>query len=134
MKCTPLDYMLAIVSDENAPEHRRDSMAVASAAFVHPKLSAVASVDASNAGNCITTIQFLAVPTGVFLTKEQIANPDLLLEHAVPFEPGTPPTPALAELPAPVAVEPEPASDPLPVEPAPDNGKVTPLAAWRRRD
>lgn len=38
---TPLDYMLAILRDEDAPDERRDDMAKAAAPYVHPKLAAV---------------------------------------------------------------------------------------------
>ena len=42
---TPLDYMLKILRDTNAPEARRDDMAKAAAPYVHPKLaSTVATV------------------------------------------------------------------------------------------
>ena len=49
----PLEYMLRVMRDDQADEKRRDAMAVAAAAFVHPKLSAVtadvkADVDATH--------------------------------------------------------------------------------------
>lgn len=49
----PLEYMLKVMRDIGADEKRRDAMAVAAAAFVHPKLSAVtadvkADVDATH--------------------------------------------------------------------------------------
>ncbi len=37
----PLDYMLRVMRDETAPSARRDAMAVAAAAYVHPRLAAV---------------------------------------------------------------------------------------------
>lgn len=38
---TPLDYMLAVMRDEQQPAARRDDMAKAVAPYVHPKLAAV---------------------------------------------------------------------------------------------
>src|SRR5262245_26627769 len=38
---TPLEYMLGIIRDKNAPEARRDEMAKAAAPYVHPRLAAV---------------------------------------------------------------------------------------------
>lgn len=37
---TPLDYMLSVVADEEAPADRRDKMAIAAAPYVHPKAEA----------------------------------------------------------------------------------------------
>jgi hypothetical protein len=37
----PLDYMLQIMRDKNAPAARRDEMAKAAAPYVHPRLAAV---------------------------------------------------------------------------------------------
>ena len=37
----PIDYMLRIMRDENAPDARRDKMARAAAAFLHSKLSSI---------------------------------------------------------------------------------------------
>lgn len=38
---TPLQYMLRVMRDVGADEKRRDSMAVAAATFMHPRLAAV---------------------------------------------------------------------------------------------
>lgn len=38
---TPLDYMLTVMRDTEAPADRRDDMAKAAAPYVHPKLAAV---------------------------------------------------------------------------------------------
>lgn len=38
---TPLDYMLSVMRDPEAPSPRRDAMATAAAPYVHPKLAAV---------------------------------------------------------------------------------------------
>jgi hypothetical protein len=37
----PLDYMLAVMRDETAPDERRDAMAIAAAPYCHPRLSAI---------------------------------------------------------------------------------------------
>ena len=36
-KMSPLDYMLAVMNDEDADSGRRDRMAVAAAPYVHPR-------------------------------------------------------------------------------------------------
>jgi hypothetical protein len=38
---TPLEYMLAVLRDENAVPERRDDMAKAAAPYIHPRLSNV---------------------------------------------------------------------------------------------
>jgi hypothetical protein len=38
---TPLEYMLAVLRDENAATERRDEMARAAAPYIHPRLSNV---------------------------------------------------------------------------------------------
>jgi hypothetical protein len=38
---TPLDYMLRVMRDPNAPARRRDEMAKAAAPFLHPKLASI---------------------------------------------------------------------------------------------
>ena len=38
---TPLEYMLAVLSDPTADQKRRDAMAVASAPYMHARLQAV---------------------------------------------------------------------------------------------
>jgi hypothetical protein len=38
---TPLEYMLSVMRDEQAPADRRDDMAKAAAPYVHPKLAAM---------------------------------------------------------------------------------------------
>jgi hypothetical protein len=54
-KVSPLDYMLAVLNDEQADPVRRDRMAVSAAPFVHAKAGdlgkkAQAEVDAETAG------------------------------------------------------------------------------------
>jgi hypothetical protein len=34
----PLDYMLAVIRDQNATQHRRDKMAIAAAPYCHARL------------------------------------------------------------------------------------------------
>ena len=36
----PIEYMLKVMRDENAPDARRDDMAKATAAYLHSKLAA----------------------------------------------------------------------------------------------
>jgi hypothetical protein len=109
-------------------------MAIASAPYLHPKLNLSATSEL-NGGGRISSITLLAIPRGVFLTPEQIANPDPLLEHAVPFQPIAP-TPALEltdQTAAPVQQD-VLKIEPISVEPEPepeDDGKVVPL---RKRD
>jgi hypothetical protein len=38
---TPLEYMLAVLRDENADTERRDEMAKAAAPYIHPRLSSI---------------------------------------------------------------------------------------------
>jgi hypothetical protein len=38
---TPLEYMLAVLRDENADPERRDEMAKAAAPYLHPRLAAI---------------------------------------------------------------------------------------------
>jgi len=38
---TPLDYMLRVMRDDEAPKKRRDDMAKAAAPYVHPRLAAL---------------------------------------------------------------------------------------------
>jgi hypothetical protein len=85
---TPLDYMLAIVRDPSAPEHRRDEMAWRSAPYVHPKLSshrAQYDMRGEIAGDVhIDQINIVAVESGRFLTKEEIEQPII---EVLPGEP-----------------------------------------------
>jgi hypothetical protein len=129
---TPLAHMMAILNDPAAPAHRKDLAAAQAAPYMHPRLSMTASVDGANGAGRICSITLLAIPRGVFLSQREIDNPDLLLEHAVPFTPATP-TPGVDELSAPP--EPVPGPAPLPVEAVEvlDNPTLVRLDAWRRR-
>lgn len=41
----PIDYMLRVMRDENAPDARRDTMARTAAAYLHAKLSMIEDVE-----------------------------------------------------------------------------------------
>lgn len=46
---TPLEYMLKVMRDETIEKSRRDSMAVAAAPYIHPKLASLqATVQVTN--------------------------------------------------------------------------------------
>jgi hypothetical protein len=127
---TPLAHMLSILNNPDAPEGRKDQMAISAAPYMHPKLNLSATSQFNGGGNCVTNIQFLVIPRGCFLSPEQIADPSSLIEYGEPFEPGAMPTPALIDQTAP-PVEPEPAPEPLEVLEPVDDGKIVTL---RRRD
>ena len=60
----PLHYMLRVMRDPAAEEKRRDAMAVAAAAFIHPKLSSVdlkADVNVANDTSELTREQLLDI-------------------------------------------------------------------------
>jgi hypothetical protein len=130
---TPLAHMLSILNNPDAPEGRKDQMAINAAPYMHPKLNLSATSQLNGGGNCVTNIQFLVIPRGCFLSPEQVANPSSLIQYGEPFEPDAMPTPALIDQSVPPAA-PEVATDLLPVEPEPDPGNVTPLNVWRRRE
>jgi hypothetical protein len=46
----PIDYMLRIMRDENAPDARRNRMARAAAAYLHSKLSMIEEDEEEDAG------------------------------------------------------------------------------------
>tara|TARA_R110002020_G_scaffold36894_35_gene111027 strand:- start:2534 stop:2887 length:354 start_codon:yes stop_codon:yes gene_type:complete len=50
---TPLDYMLSVMRDEDAPPARRDEMAKAAAPYVHPKLAST-QISGPNGGPIVT--------------------------------------------------------------------------------
>jgi hypothetical protein len=132
--------MLAIIADENAAEHRRDEMARAAAAFVHPKLSAVASVDGANGAGHIQTINIIAIPRGC-----QFDSVSGLIKYGDDLE--APPPVFTPLLPTPDVVpavdtdlcpqQPEPPAQPQPeplevYEPESDD-KLAILDVWRRK-
>jgi hypothetical protein len=92
----PIDWMLAVLRDPEAEQHRRDLMAIQSAPYLHAKLNAVAvssrsdSRDNSNAN----VLQILAVPRGARIEKDGTAlTVDGEACELKPLEPftGTPP-------------------------------------------
>jgi hypothetical protein len=52
----PIDYMLRIMRDENAPDARRDRMARAAAAYMHSKLSTVEDEQEGDEGDATETV------------------------------------------------------------------------------
>jgi hypothetical protein len=76
---TPLNYMLSIVRDETAPEHRRDEMAYRAAPYCHPKLTSLHAhhdVRGEIAGNIyVEQINVVSVPSGHHLSAEEAAAP-----------------------------------------------------------
>jgi hypothetical protein len=129
---TPLSYMLRVMSDESAEQQRRDEMARSAAPFCHARLNATATVNAP-ANSCgPLQIAIFSVPHGAQIQDGRIVWPDGSEATAAetefrPYE-ATPALPALMDQSA--AVEPLEVVEPEPE----DDGKVTPLSAWRRRD
>jgi hypothetical protein len=132
---TPLQYMLETLRNPKTEAFRKDEMARAAAPFVHPKLNAVATVDAS-ANSCPPLeIQIFAVPRGAQIDASgRIVWPDGTPATAAEtaFTPFAATPDLLPALPSP---EPAPADEPLPVfEPeAEDDDKVERLDSWRDR-
>lgn len=63
---TPLDYMLMVMRDEQAPPERRDEMAKAAAPYVHPKRAAIAEPAKESAPpQIIFTTLYEATPPGL---------------------------------------------------------------------
>src|SRR4029453_4893668 len=96
---SPLQYMLQVLRSSDADMHRRDEMARASAAFVHPKLNAVASLDASANSYGPLEIKIFSVPRGsTFDSKKGLFPcPEGSRFEPEPFPPSEP-TPALPAL------------------------------------
>ena len=73
---TPIEYMLSIVRDPTASDQRRDAMAVASAAYCHPRLAAVGVSShapgggTGNGGGDINITQIYAVPRGAVVGSD----------------------------------------------------------------
>lgn len=76
----PLDYMLKVVGDPQAAENRRDAMAIASAPFCHPKLNAVATLDAAGKLGAIMSVNIITVPCEMFLSRE-MADQEYRFKH-----------------------------------------------------
>ena len=47
---TPIDYMIRVMRDQNAPSARRDKMALAAAAYLHSRLSSLPADDEAPEG------------------------------------------------------------------------------------
>jgi hypothetical protein len=76
---TPLAYMLGIMNDENAAEHRRDEMAWRSAPFCHPRLVTarhdVRSDTAETTNVYVEEITIVSVESGRFLSPQEASEP-----------------------------------------------------------
>jgi len=53
---TPLQYMLAVMQDQNAPIERRDDMAKAAAPYCHPRLAAIESKQILEPGDTLAAL------------------------------------------------------------------------------
>jgi hypothetical protein len=73
----PLDWMLAVLNDPDADDHRRDRMAELAAVFCHPKLQHVAINQAKSASDLyiVEQINIVSVPSGKHLTAEEATQP-----------------------------------------------------------
>jgi len=93
----PIEYMLALMRDEQAEPQRRDAMAIQAAPYCHARLNAVATspLNSSGAGQGdINIVQIFAVPRGAALdvkggTVTIEGKADVELTTLEPFE-GTP--------------------------------------------
>ena len=94
----PLEYMLAVLADENAPQARRDMMAVQAAPFCHPRLAAVSTSavpgrDGGGGSNVSFDVQIFAVPRGALIDRSGLVTIEgeaTELKPISPFE-GSPP-------------------------------------------
>ena len=111
---TPVAWMLAVLRDPEAEQHRRDTMAIQSAPYCHARLSAAmvsSHVNSNSRDNGDTNVlQILAVPRGCRIEKDGAGAITIEGEAAElkPIEPfvGTPPV--LADQRDYKRVEPEP--------------------------
>ena len=94
----PLEYMLALMRDEDAEPQRRDAMAIQAAPFCHAKLNAITTASSKSASNNaeLNIVQIFSVPRGAALdlkagTVSIEGNDSLDLKPVEPYEP----TPAL---------------------------------------
>ena len=137
----PVEYMLALMRDEQAEPQRRDAMAIQAAPYCHARLSAVATTNPNGTGpqsGDINLVQIFAVPRGAALDLKDgvvtIEGESAQLKPVEPFE-GTPPLRgAAADIPAGAALPVKigsPRSEPLPVHNI-DTVNVTRLDRHRR--
>ena len=122
----PLDYMLAMMRDDQIEPQRRDYMAIQCAPYIHPRLGAVlqASIPGRDmAEEAATAVNIISIPRGGRIDPKTgvVTAPEIV--PVKPYE-STP----LLELSDQRA--PEPVQEPLPVIEI-DTSNVTPL---RRRD
>jgi hypothetical protein len=102
--------MLAVIGDENAPQARRDQMAIAAAPFCHPRLSAITTNNTNvnfKPGEDVGIVNIFSVPRGARIEADgkaiTIDGAPVELETIRPFV-GTPPLelPDQSEKPAPI--------------------------------
>ena len=92
----PVDWMLAVLRDPQAEQHRRDLMAIQSAPYLHAKLNAVAVSSRSDSrdNGATNVLQILAVPRGCKVEKDgsaiTVEGEAVELKPIEPFT-GTPP-------------------------------------------
>ena len=127
----PLEWMLAVLRDENAEPARRDTMAIQAASFCHPRLGAV--LQASIPGRDIVeeaaaAVNIVAIPRGGRIDP---TTGVVTAEEIVPIKPfrGTPS----------LELTDQRESEPIePIEPLPiieiDTSNVTPLRHRREDD
>ena len=68
---SPLEYMVGVLRDPEASQQRRDTFAIASAPFCHPKLGAIATLDGAAKLTNIAAVYVVSVPAQMFLSAEQ---------------------------------------------------------------
>ena len=136
----PVEYMLALMRDEQAEPQRRDAMAIQAAPYCHARLSAVATTNPNGTGpqsGDINLVQIFAVPRGAALDLKDgvvtIEGNEAQLKPVEPFE-GTPPLRGAPDARESVALPVKigsPRSEPLPVHNI-DIVNVTRLDTYRR--
>jgi hypothetical protein len=126
---TPLNYMLAVIADPSAAQRRKDEMAKSAAPFVHPRLNALATLDASAPVGRLE-VNIVSVPSGCQFNAKTglIEYPDGTVAEPPAFQPFTP-TPDLPALPAPAAVD-----ERLPVIEPEGEEPIVRLDCWRDRN
>ena len=67
---SPLEYMVGVLRDPEASQQRRDTFAIAAAPYTHPKLGAVAMLDAAGKSMGIASLSIVSVPHERFLSSE----------------------------------------------------------------
>jgi hypothetical protein len=100
----PVEWMLAVLRDPEAEQHRRDRMAEVAAPYLHPRLNAI-EIGTTNRGNGvaggdINIVQIFAVPRGGRVTQDGSITIDgevvTELSNVEPYT-GTPPLTALTD-------------------------------------